>query len=103
MYMQHNVIRGYKFRQDTAKEQTQKEIHVEEIKQKQTELKRTVVALEDTKVALEQTQKQYIELTVQLSRTQIITSAVAVGLVGMTFQENSFDIPQIYVLQLLHI
>eukprot|EP01084_Bolivina_argentea_P078443 142331_1 len=65
---------GYKFRHDTAKEEISREIYSEEIKQTETALKKT-------EVALEQTEKKYIELTIRMTRTQIITGAIGVGLV----------------------
>eukprot|EP01084_Bolivina_argentea_P158564 276190_1 len=76
---------GYKIRQDTSKETKQSEIHEQEAKQVEKVIEETKVALEETKVALEQTQKQYYELTIRLTRTQMITCLITVGLFAAAY------------------
>jgi len=63
---------GYKVRQQTAKEQPQNEV----LAQKET-------ALVEAKQELEATKKEFIELKLKFTKTQVMAGAISIGLVGV--------------------
>ena len=66
------ICRGYKVRQQTAKELPQNEVLVEKEN-----------ALIEATRELEATKKEFIELKLKFTKTQLVAGAISVGLVGM--------------------